>query len=237
MAESFRFRYDFAMMSVQEYAQEAKVSERSVRARLERGMLQGRKLGSRWVVDALPAAHHSHAGRPISFDAFNALARYCDGQSSVLSAEERRRAKERASAIQVQGPASVERYRARRGLKVHHLQAPPAEIPAILEDPALSLTGISSDISQVYGSMVDAYVSSQDLENIIFLYNLLPGSGYSGVPDHYFHAAVVLDCERYWCRLRGVHFHSPGAGPRQGSSLADVPGLRGVRNLLRYGHH
>lgn len=145
MAESFRFRYDFAMMSVQEYAQEAKVSERSVRARLERGMLQGRKLGSRWVVDALPAAHHSHAGRPISFDAFNALARYCDGQSSVLSAEERRRAKERASAIQVQGPA-------------------------------LSLTGISSDISQVYGSMVDAYVSSQDLENIIFLYNLLPAS-------------------------------------------------------------
>ena len=144
MAESFRFRYDSAMMSVQEYAQEAKVSERSVRARLERGMLQGRKLGSRWVVDALPAAHRS--------------------------------AKERASAIQVQGPASVERYRARRGLKVHHLQAPPAEIPAILEDSALSLTGISSDISQVYGSMVDAYVSSQDLENIIFLYNLLPAS-------------------------------------------------------------
>jgi len=59
---------------------------------------------------------------------------------------------------------------------VHHLQAPPAEIPAILEDSALSLTGISSDISQVYGSMVDAYVSSQDLENIIFLYNLLPAS-------------------------------------------------------------
>ncbi|MBD9232836.1 MAG: hypothetical protein EGW04_05425 [Rothia mucilaginosa] len=133
-------------------------------------------MGSRWVVDALPAAHRSNAGRPISFDAFNALARYCDGQSSVLSAEERRRAKERASAIQVQGPASVERYRARRGLKVHHLQAPPAEIPAILEDPALSLTGISSDISQVYGSMVDAYVSSQNLENIIFLYNLLPAS-------------------------------------------------------------
>ena len=64
MAESFRFRYDSAMMSVQEYAQEAKVSERSVRARLERGMLQGRKLGSRWVVDALPAAHRSNAGRP-----------------------------------------------------------------------------------------------------------------------------------------------------------------------------
>ena len=161
MAESFRFRYDSAMMSVQEYAQEAQVSERSVRARLERGMLQGRKLGSRWVVDALPAAHRSNAGRPISFEAFNALARYCDGQSSVLSAEERRRAKERASAIQVQGPASVERYRARRGLKVHHLQAPP---------------GISSDISQVYGSMVDTYVSSQNLENIIFLYNLLPAS-------------------------------------------------------------
>ena len=125
MAESFRFRYDSAMMSVQEYAQEAKVSERSVRARLERGMLQGRKLGGRWVVDALPAAHRSNAGRPISFDAFNALARYCDGQSSVLSAEERRRAKERASAIQMQGPASVERYRARRGLKVHHLQPLP----------------------------------------------------------------------------------------------------------------
>ena len=164
------------MMSVQEYAQEAKVSERSVRARLERGMLQGRKLGSRWIVDAIPAAHHSNAGRPISFDAFNALARYCDGQLSVLSAEERRRAKERASAIQIQGPASVERYRARRGLKVHHLQAPPAEIPAILEDPALSLTGISSDISQVYGSMVDVYISHQDLENIIFLYNLVPAS-------------------------------------------------------------
>lgn len=176
MAESFRFRYDSAMMSVQEYAQEAKVSERSVRARLERGMLQGRKLGSRWVVDAIPATHRSSAGRPISFEAFNALARYCDGQLSVLSAEERRRAKERASAIQEQGPASVERYRARRGLKVHHLLAPPAEIPAILEDPALSLTGISSDISQVYGSMVDAYVSSQDLESIIFLYNLLPAS-------------------------------------------------------------
>ena len=176
MAELFRFRYDSAMMSVQEYAQEAKVSERSVRARLERGMLQGRKLGSRWVVEAIPAAHRSNAGRPISFEAFNALARYCDGQLSVLSAEERRRAKERASAIQEQGPASVERYRARRGLKVHHLQAPPAEIPAILEDPALSLTGISSDISQVYGSMVDAYISHQDLENIIFLYNLVPAS-------------------------------------------------------------
>lgn len=79
MAESFRFRYDSAMMSVQEYAQEAKVSERSVRARLERGMLQGRKLGSRWVVDAIPAAHRSNAGRPISFEAFNALARYCTG--------------------------------------------------------------------------------------------------------------------------------------------------------------
>ena len=40
----------------------------------------------------------------------------------------------------------------------------------------MSLTGISSDISQVYSSMVDAYVSNQDLENIIFLYNLLPAS-------------------------------------------------------------
>ena len=80
MAESFRFRYDSAMMSVQEYAQEAKVSERSVRARLERGMLQGRKLGSRWVVDSLPAAHRSNAGRPISFDAFNTLARYFMGR-------------------------------------------------------------------------------------------------------------------------------------------------------------
>ena len=40
----------------------------------------------------------------------------------------------------------------------------------------MSLTGISSDISQVYGSMVDAYVLHQDLENIIFLYNLVPAS-------------------------------------------------------------
>lgn len=189
------------MMSVQEYAQEAKVSERSVRARLERGMLQGRKLGSRWIVDAIPAAHRSNAGRPISFDAFNALARYCDGQSSVLSAEERRRAKERASVIQEQGPASVERYRARRGLKVHHLLAPPAEIPAILEDPVLSLTGISSDISQVYGSMVDAYISHQDLENIIFLYNLVPASADSAnvilrecdEPPHILPLHVVVD--------------------------------------------
>ncbi len=49
-------------------------------------------------------------------------------------------------------------------------------------------------------------------------------------PDHYFHAAVALDCERHW-RFRVSHLHSPGAG-LQRRALADVPGLRGVRNLL-----
>ncbi len=59
-------------------------------------------------------------------------------------------------------------------VEVQYLQAPPAEIP-VLEDPALPLTGISSDISQVYGSMVDAYLH-QDLKEHYFLFQ--SGSGF-----------------------------------------------------------
>ena len=63
-----------------------------MRARLERGMLQGRKLGSRWVVDSLPQ-HTAVMLAALFPDAFNTLVDTSDGQASVLSAEERRRAK------------------------------------------------------------------------------------------------------------------------------------------------
>ena len=59
------------------------------------------------------------------------------------------------------------------------------------------------------------------------------GSGYPRVHDHHLHAAGILHRGRYRCRLPVLRLHPPGAGSRQGSSLAHVRGFRSVPHLLR----
>ena len=162
------------MQSVSDYAKNAGVSSRSVRARLERGSLRGEKFAGRWMVLDSPRNHRSLSGRKISMSSFNQLAAYIDDHTVAITPAARRRAKERAQVLAHTGLKALERYQERSGMKVHYFRADPSNLEKLRHESALQMTGVSHDISEVYSSFIDAYVKTWDLETMVYKYRLEP---------------------------------------------------------------
>lgn len=162
------------MLSVEEFARRSGISPRAVRRRAASGALHAHKVGGRWVIDAEPQHTRRSAGRRLSSRSFDILAGYIDGERHGLDPDQRRRAKERFHKIREHGIAQVGRDAERPDLRVERFRASPEDVSEIRARSDLALTGISHPSAEVYGGVVDAYVSPAVRDELELFHLLVP---------------------------------------------------------------
>lgn len=164
------------MLSIEEYAQRTGISPRAARLRVSTGKVSARKIGGRWVVEHPGKKVARQPGRRLSANSFDLLAAHLDGADEELTVDERRRARERAARIRSRGIVQVRLYAERPDIAVSRYRASDADLAELRSDPRLSLTGISHPVAEVYGPVLDAYVSPRDRDDIALLHMLEPAS-------------------------------------------------------------
>lgn len=162
------------MLSVEEFARLSGISPRAVRHRAASGALRARKVGGRWVIEAEPGRARRSAGRRLSATSFDLLARYVDGERQDLDPDQRRRAKERLRTIREHGIAQVGHYAERPDLRIERFRASPEDVAELRSRSDLALTGISHPSAEVYGDVVDAYVSPAVRDELELFHLLIP---------------------------------------------------------------
>lgn len=166
------------MQSVQEYARHAEISPRAVRSRISRGDLPAQKVGGIWVIsdDGRPHGRRGQ-GRRLSCRSFDMLADSLDGKVESLTPDERRRARERARRIVDGGVEQVKEFGRRPDLTVRTFRASQDDLGEMLADRRLVGTGVMHPDAEVYGPVVDAYVTPADAEEIELFHLLAPSVG------------------------------------------------------------
>jgi hypothetical protein len=155
------------------------------RALINSGGLTARRVGTLWLIDSAGIEHQrslTTAGatsRAMSPRVAWAAADLADrGPAAWLSATERSRLRRRLS-----GSPDVDvvrRWMSRRASSIHHYKVGPKDLAASLTDSRIVRTGISAVESYRLGlgtgGDADVYVSSEDLEQLVGGYVLLPSS-------------------------------------------------------------
>lgn len=167
------------MIGVREYAQRTGISPRAVRLRIASGALPAEKHGGTWVITEDRARRGARRpGRRLSSGSFDQLAALLDGDGADLTPDHRRRALERTAHLDREGLAALSAYAERPDLAVHHYRAAPDDLAELRDDSRLVRTGISHPDAEVYGPMLDAYVSEVDHQNIARFHLLEPATGH-----------------------------------------------------------
>ncbi|UEJ81511.1 helix-turn-helix domain-containing protein [Brachybacterium halotolerans subsp. kimchii] len=163
------------MLTVSDFARRAGISSRAVRQRIQAGTLEAQRAGRAWLLpeSALPAAAR-RPGRRLSVQSFDQLAAYMDLDDGALAADERRRARERATMLRERGLDRVVEFARRSGLVVRHLFASDDDLAELRAEGRLVPTGVSHPDAEVYGPVIDAYVSSVDCRDIELFHLLEP---------------------------------------------------------------
>lgn len=165
------------MSSIHEYAQRAGISPRAVRFRIKEGTLAAHKTGGTWLItEDLAGATARRPGRRLSARSFDLLAAYLDGDDVDQSSDERRRAAERASRVLRLGVRQVREFAQRPEISVERFRASVEDLAELREDRRLVFTGVSHHDSEVYGPVIDAYVSRPDRDEIEMFHLLEPAS-------------------------------------------------------------
>lgn len=165
------------MLSIQEYAQRAGISPRAVRFRIKEGTLAARKAGGTWMIAEEPGEVVARRpGRRLSARSFDLLAAYLDGEDATLTSDERRRAAERASRVLQLGVRQVGEFAQRPEIPVEWFLARNDDLAELRDDRRLVFTGVSHRDSEVYGPVIDAYVSRADRDEIELFHMLEPAS-------------------------------------------------------------
>ena len=178
-----------------------------VRALIATGELAARRVGPLWLIDADSVEHQrglTTAGansRAMSPRVAWAAADLADGgPAGWLSATERSRLRRRLSSTTEVDV--VRRWMSRRGSTVQRYKVEPKELTTLLTDSRAMRTGISAvesyRLALGTGGETDVYVSSEDLEQLVREYVLLPtgrGNLTVRVDDGAFHrsAAKMID--------------------------------------------
>lgn len=176
MAEMCPSGYVSAMESVSQFARRAGVTPRAVRARIARGSLDARLEGGRWFVTEHADAAPRHRGRRLTSASFDRLAAYADGDTGLLTPDEKRRARERMERMRTGGVDAVQTYARRSDMVTEHFHATAADLEELRHEPSLALTGVSSQLSEVYGPVIDAYVGPADASRLALFHVLEPVS-------------------------------------------------------------
>lgn len=160
------------METISEYAKRAGISPRAVRFQVTEGRIAARKVGNRWMIEHAHRTPTRGAGRRLSARSFDDLAAFCDDDLEDLSHDQRRRAKERAHKIAELGVDQLRRYAERPPLNVERFRASEEDLEELRSRTDLALTGISHPFAEVYGHVLDAYVT-RDVRDELVLFHML----------------------------------------------------------------
>ncbi|WP_411731738.1 hypothetical protein [Paeniglutamicibacter sp.] len=162
-----------------EYARDAGISERRVRALAEAGHIAARKFGTSWVISepSVPfTKHRQGAGRPLNEQGAWDLALLMDGYE--ITSPYRSRAHRRAEAVKA---TSEDRARSEQTLlrwlssraMTHSLRAAAGDLDEIRRDSRLYATGVSHPESGLLQAReYEAYVLASDYEKVTADYML-----------------------------------------------------------------
>ncbi len=195
-------------LSAAEAAQRLRVSPRRVRALLESGRLQGRRVAGRWLVSLDQVERRQSAppaaGRPLSSAAawrVLAVLSNADESLSDLTPPVRSRARARAAELRRQQPREfAARWRSMLAgrARISEFYVHPGVVKALLDDRRIVRSGISAAHDYGAGLMVvggaEGYIRSRDLPGLAAdcALNPEPGSR-ANVRLH-----VVKDDEASW---------------------------------------
>ncbi len=164
-------------VSVQEAAERLDLHPGRVRRLVSQGLLEGRKVGGRWLVDESAISErldvHARAGRPLSPRSAWGLLWAADGrQMPWLASRERSRARQRIRSWPLDEWAWACRHRA----VAYKLRAHPSMLQPLLDDRRVvrggaSVRHLSVDLIAV--SDAELYVRQADAPNLIDEYSLI----------------------------------------------------------------
>jgi hypothetical protein len=143
-----------------------------VRALLLAGDLKGRKLGSRWLVDAYASDERAHSASVVEGRAFSAPRAW--GLLALLSGDEAPwldpSARSRLRARLAQGPVQQLLPRLRRRAQVHHLRAPAPALKRIRDARGFIASGVSAgdayDVEILAPDQVEGYIDARRLREL-----------------------------------------------------------------------
>lgn len=178
-------------LSAAEAAQRLRVSPRRVRALLESGRLEGRRVAGRWLVSSDQVERRQSAppaaGRPLSpAAAWHVLAVLSKAEEflSGLAPPVRSRARARAAELRRQQPPDIAaRWRSMLAsrARISEFYAHPGVVRALLDDRRIVRSGISAAHDYGANLMVaggaEGYIRSRDLPGISADYALNPEPG------------------------------------------------------------
>lgn len=165
-------------ISVQEAAERLELNPGRVRRLVSQGLLEGRKVGGRWLVaeSAISERRDAHvrAGRPLSPRSAWGLLWAADRRAMPwLAPRERSRARQRARLWPLDEWSWACRHRA----AVYKLRAHPSMLQLLLDDPRAVRGGASVrqlSVDLVSMGNAELYVREADAPNIINKYSLIP---------------------------------------------------------------
>ena len=165
------------VMSIQEAAERLKLDPGRVRRLVSEGLLEGRKVGGRWLVEESAIKNRldasARAGRPLSPRSAWGFLWAADGQPMPwLAPRERSRARQRARSWPLDEWSWACRHRAH----VHKLRAHPSILQPLLDDARAVRSGASVrqlSIDLIAQGDAELYVREADALNMINEYALI----------------------------------------------------------------
>jgi excisionase family DNA binding protein len=163
---------------VREAAERLELNPGRVRRLVSQGLLEGRKVGGRWLVDEAAISErldaNARAGRPLSPRSAWGLLWAADGRPLPwLAPRERSRARQRARSWPLDEWSWACRHRA----VVNKFRAHPSMLPPLLDDPRLVRGGASVrqlSVDLVAVGDAELYVRGSDVPSVIDEYSLIP---------------------------------------------------------------
>ena len=175
-------RYPSVMLSVSEFAARRGVSQRRVRALIESGKLEARKVGNRWVIEDAALRSKRPAVRPMSSKNAWALAVELKGaeiaSAGELSSTEERRIRAKVDRLKnADDPvALLSAWLANRADR-HVFSADQDVVNELRADQRLIASGISDERAGLSSfSEFEGYIGIEDMDDVVFDYLLVPGS-------------------------------------------------------------
>jgi excisionase family DNA binding protein len=165
-------------LSVPEAADRLALDAGRVRRMLADGVLAGRKVGGRWLIDdgdvAARLDTHSRAGRPLSARSAWGLLWAADRRSMPwLAPRERARACQRAAGWPIEDWSWACRHRA----EVHRYRAHASVIAALAGDARMVRSGVSArevGVDLYAPDVAELYVPARDLAAVVVEFVLIP---------------------------------------------------------------
>lgn len=190
-----------ALIGVREAAARLSVSPRRVLQRIADGTLPAVRVGNQWAIEeARVPLGLPQPSRPLSRRTAWALLATLAGETPGGSATERARLATYAQRLRdADDPAVLLRAWMARRAERHELRAAAGDLDDLRDDDRLRLAGVSAPNSFVVGRLVQAYVTADDVDDLVEDYLLVPAPRQDG--NVLLHVAAPLPDTTRWAVL------------------------------------